>query len=64
MKKEHVSEAEAKTLMKENDRERQSYFRFWTKKVPRDSNNYDLELNTGMLSIPECADILLYTINH
>lgn len=33
MKKEHVSEAEAKTLMKENDRERQSYFRFWTKKI-------------------------------
>ncbi|WP_418540368.1 AAA family ATPase [Massilistercora timonensis] len=64
MKKEHVSEAEAKTLMKENDRERQSYFRFWTKKDPRDRKNYDLELNTGMLSIPECADILLYTINH
>ena len=64
MKKEHVSEAEAKTLMKENDRERQSCFRFWTKKDPRDRKNYDLELNTGMLSIPECADILLYTINH
>lgn len=64
MKKEHVSEAEAKTLMKENDRERQSYFRFWTKKDPRDRKNYDLELNTGMFSIPECADILLYTINH
>ena len=60
---ENVSEAEARKMMDKRDRARRNYFRFWTQKDWADRGNYDLELNTSMLSTEECARILLYAMN-
>lgn len=60
MRKEGVAEAEARNLMQKVDKQRQNYFRFWTQKEWEDRNNYDLELNTSIISIDGCADILLH----
>lgn len=59
MRVENVSEEEARKLMERKDRQRKSYFRFWTEKRWDDRNNYDMELNTGMLEPETCARILL-----
>lgn len=57
---ENVTEAEAKKLMDKRDRARRNYFRFWTQKDWADRGNYDLELNTSVLSTDECTKLLLY----
>lgn len=56
---EHISEEAAGKLMKKKDRQRREYFKFWTQKEWAERGNYDMELNTGILSVEECADILL-----
>lgn len=62
VKTENVSESEAKKMMDKRDRARRNYFRFWTQKDWADRGNYDLELNTSILSTEECAKILLYAM--
>lgn len=57
---ENVTEAEAKKLMDKRDRARRNYFRFWTQKDWADRRNYDLELNTSVLSTDACTKLLLY----
>lgn len=59
METEEVSKAEAKRLMERKDKQREKYFKFWTQKDWKDRKNYDMEMNTGILSIEECAEILL-----
>lgn len=59
---EGVKKDEAKWMMERKDRSRRNYFRFFTEKDWQDRGNYDLELNTDMISVEECADILLYMI--
>ena len=56
---EGVGEREALRLMEKKDRQRRSYFKYWTQKEWLDRNNYDLELNTSALSPDACARILL-----
>lgn len=62
-KTENISEEEAKKLMDKKDHNRKNYFRFYTEKDWKDRNNYDIELNTGMISADDCSDILLYMMN-
>lgn len=59
---ENVSESEAKKMMDKRDKARRNYFRFWTQKDWADRGNYDMELNTSVLSTDECAEILLYAM--
>lgn len=59
VKTEGVSEKDALRLMEKKDRQRRNYFRFWTQQEWADRNNYDLELNTSMLSTDACVEILL-----
>ncbi|MGI6010314.1 MAG: AAA family ATPase [Ruminococcus sp.] len=59
MDTENVSRREAERLMEKKDRQRREYFKFWTGKKWESRNNYDLELNTSMLSPEKCADLLL-----
>ena len=59
VKTEGVSASEAKSLIQKKDRERKNYFHFWTQKNWSDRRNYDLELNTSMISPEDCARILL-----
>lgn len=56
---EQVSEETAGKLMKKKDKQRREYFKFWTQKEWAERGNYDMELNTGILSAEKCADILL-----
>ena len=63
VKKEGVSESEARKLLEKKDRQRKNYFRFWTHKEWMDRNNYDMELNTSILSIETCVKILLSAMN-
>lgn len=60
MQTEGLSEYEAKRLKDKKDKSRKTYFKFWTEKEWSDRKNYDMELNTGMLSVEECTDILLH----
>ena len=48
----------AKRLIEKNEKERANYFRSWTQKEWKDRNNYDMELNSGVLSREQCAEIL------
>ena len=57
---EQVSEEKAQFLLKKKDGNRKNYFRFFTNKDWRDRNNYDMELNTDMISSEECVDLLAY----
>lgn len=59
MDTEQVTKSEARRLMERKDRQREKYFKFWTQEDWKDRKNYDMELNTGILSIEECAEILL-----
>ena len=56
---EGVTKEEAKKMLEKKDRQRRGYFKFWTNKDWADRSNYDLELNTAILSTEECAQILL-----
>ncbi len=59
MRTEEVTREEARKLMAKKDRQRSSYFKFWTQKKWDDRRNYDLELNTAEFSPDICAQILL-----
>lgn len=59
MRTEEVTREEARKLMAKKDRQRSSYFKFWTQKKWDDRRNYDLELNTAEFSPDICARILL-----
>lgn len=61
---EQITEEEAVRVMKKKDRQRKEYFKFWTQKEWADRGNYDMELNTGILSAEECADILLAAMGY
>lgn len=58
MKMEGFSEAEVEKTMERTDKQRSNYFHFWTQKDWKDEANYDMKLNTGTLSIDDCARIL------
>ena len=58
MKTEHVDEQDARSLMRHRDKEREQYFRYFTRKSWGDKANYDIQLNTSVLPVQQCADIL------
>ena len=49
-------------MMDKKERERRDYFKFWTDKDWSDKANYDMALNTSVLSTDDCARILLSAI--
>ncbi len=57
-----ANEAEARRLMDKMDKQRRLSFKYWSQKNWSDRANYDMELNTGTLSIEKCVDILLAAI--
>ena len=60
---ENVTPEQAKKMMEKKERERRDYFKFWTDKDWSDKKNYDMALNTSVLSPDECARILLCAID-
>lgn len=60
---EGMSNHEAEKLIEKKDKQRKDYYKFWTKKDWSDMKNYDIELNTGKLSIEDCVDVLFNILN-
>ncbi len=54
-----VSESKAKDMINRTDKERASYYNFYTNKKWGDSRSYDLALNSEKLGIDGCVDMLL-----
>lgn len=59
MATEKVNEREARHLMRRRDKEREQYFHYFTRKNWGDRANYDIQLNTSVLSAQQCVDILV-----
>ena len=61
-----VSESKAKDMINRTDKERASYYNFYTNKKWGDSRSYDLALNSEKLGIDGCVDMLIRfaDINH
>ncbi len=59
MQQKNLSQADAKVLLEQNDRERSDYYHEHTGKMWGDVNNYHMILDTSALGIENCADILI-----
>ena len=51
-------EKDIRAYIEKVDKKRANYFKTYTKKAIDDYHNYDLMLNTGLLSKAECVDII------
>lgn len=58
-KRENLTENKAKDLIQKKDKQRASYYNYYTSKKWGDSRGYDLTLNTSKLSIDDCVDLIL-----
>ena len=58
-KRENVTEHKAKDLIQKSDKQRSSYYNYYTCKKWGDSRSYDLSLNTSKISPEQCVDMIL-----
>lgn len=56
---EQVSETQAKQKVKQKDRQREQYFKYWTEKKWKDRDNYDATYDTAVLGIEQCAELIM-----
>ena len=54
-----LTENKARDLVLKNDKQRASYYNYYTCKKWGDSRSYDLTLNTSKISIDQCVDIII-----
>ncbi len=54
-----ISESKAKDLINRTDKQRASYYNFYTNKKWGDSRSYDLSLNSEKLGFDGCVELLL-----
>lgn len=54
-----ISEGKAKDMVNRTDKERASYYNFYTNKKWGDSRSYDLALNSEKLGIDGCVEMLM-----
>lgn len=54
-----LTENKAKDLIQKNDKQRASYYNYYTSKKWGDSRSYDLCLNTSQISIDDAADLII-----
>ncbi len=59
MKKYGVEEKKARDMCTQNDKDRSSYYNYYSNTTWGDSRHYDLCLNTGKISIEKAADIVI-----
>ena len=55
----NLSEAKAKEMNQRNDKQRASYYNYYTSKKWGDSRSYDLTLDSSKLGIDGCVDMIL-----
>ena len=58
-KRNDVTENKAKDLIQKKDKQRASYYNYYTCKKWGDSRRYDLTLNTSKITPEQCVDIIL-----
>lgn len=58
-KRDNITENKAKDLIQKKDKQRASYYNYYTSKKWGDARGYDLTLNTSKLTIDDCVDIIL-----
>ena len=54
-----ITENKAKDLILKNDKQRASYYNYYTSKKWGDSRSYDLVLNTSKLTVDDCVELIL-----
>lgn len=54
-----ITEGKAKDMIAKKDKQRSSYYNYYTSKKWGDSRSYDLCLNTSKLSPDECVDLII-----
>lgn len=59
----NVSEAKAKEIMMKTDKERSSYYNYYSSKKWGDVRSYDLCINSSVLGIDGTVDMILYFAN-
>lgn len=59
-----ITENKAKDLILKNDKQRASYYNYYTCKKWGDTRSYDLMLNTSKLSVDDCVDLIIDFRNH
>ena len=55
----NITESKARDMINKKDKQRSSYYNYYTSKRWGDSQSYDLCLNTSKLSIDQCVDMIL-----
>ena len=58
-KRENITENKAKDLIQKKDKQRASYYNYYTSKKWGDSRSYDLTINTSKLTDEQCVDMIL-----
>ena len=56
---EHVTERQAKKMIKQTDWERSSYHNYYTKQKWGDPGNYDLMINSARTGIQKAVEIIM-----
>jgi cytidylate kinase len=58
-KRMNITESKAKDQIQKNDKQRASYYNYYTSKKWGDSRGYDLTLNTSKLTTDQCVDLII-----
>ncbi len=58
-KRMNLSDGKAKDMCVKQDKQRASYYNYYTSKKWGDSSSYDIMLNTSKLSIEDCVEMIL-----
>jgi cytidylate kinase len=58
-KRENITESKAKDQIQKNDKQRASYYNYYTSKKWGDSRSYDLTLNTSKLTTDQCVELII-----
>jgi len=58
-KRMNLSEHKARDLILKTDKQRASYYNYYTSKKWGDSRSYDLTLNTSKISLEQCVDMII-----
>lgn len=54
-----VSESKAKDMINKKDKQRSSYYNYYSNKKWGNSRSYDLTLNSAKLGVDGCVDMIL-----
>jgi cytidylate kinase len=64
MERKDLSEDKAKKLIREVDKDRGSYYKYYTDQVWGDVNNYDLCIDSGRIGVSGSVDVVKAFLNH